>query len=401
MVNSNIPNFLEAGNLDQTLLKTRTFLAVEFGRRLFAAGLHEFAELASQVSKNKDEVHFSRSAGDWLSKLGQRSGSLFFHQFVEATALESVLRSLRSLERGALKYFASLSQKNLNVIDGMPSTSQLSARSLECVLAASFFRASDATGARTGWERHAARLEKGLVTALAKNQLDASDCQGLALHEHEGELATVGLCIIASLETLTHTLDFWLTRAPTIQPGGFRLDDERLVARTRAFIELRERCLNDYDCERGRHLLHKARSLVLARRFEDFAQVVTEQLAALQRLVSTLSELDSKAISVPVRENTLTYESLVYVEAFANKLKSLGEVSDDVDKLKESLFNYSMRCKVPCGDVLDEEVVKLAPLLRKESITRAKLELRLNDPQYPLSVVSKETIMRLVKMAAE
>lgn len=399
MVNSEVNSFSEADPLHRTIENTQVFLALELGRRLFDGGAHEFAEVTAQTAQTFSSREFGRSPSEWLTRIQARTGSFFVNQYLEVLALDKELARLKQVELGTFRYFSAVAQKHLNVIDAIPSSAVLASRSLEDLVSKSFFRKELAGSGRALWERVTSQYQNTLVGLIQKETLAVEDFASIENPELESHLAYVAHEMMTSIAVVAHTLDFWLTRSPSFSVNNFRMSDDRVVARTQAYLELRERCLHNHDCDRQRHLLHKARSLVISRDFLEFSKVMDEQLSSLEQLVGDLLELDAKVVCIPLRETTLHIESLAFVDAFARQLKAFGEPADEAEKLKESLFKYSLRCKVPCADVLDEEILKLSPMVRKENVTRAKLELRLNDPRYPLSVFSKDNILKIVKAA--
>lgn len=397
MVNSEIPSFLEAPDLNGNLAKTKLYIAVEIGKRLYANGLTEFAELAA-LSVAEADVPF-KDCDKHYSQLLNRTGAKLPELFLNCVAIEHILKEFGELEKQSLDYFAAVAARFLNVIDALPPTSQTAARAVESLLDHSFLRGPLWREARHAWFQLVSDVQHLLQSLMAKDVLSVEDLGKVDLKDCESRLASASSFMLACFSNAQSIYEMWMARCKTFSANAIKTDEELLVRRARDFIHLREQTLRNAASDASQLRLSLARSDIFARNFVGFAEVIDAQIQECRKMLKQFLELDAKALVVPLKENTLTTEALLYVQHLSEHLKALGESHESVDKLKEQLFKYALKCKVPCADILDEEMLQLVPTLRKESVTRAKLEVRLNETSYPLSVAHKEWVLRTIKAA--
>ncbi len=86
------------------------------------------------------------------------------------------------------------------------------------------------------------------------------------------------------------------------------------------------------------------------------------------------------------------YENMIYGRRFVVQLAKLGEDVIEVKKLEEKLKVYCSEYKIRLSEIKNEEFQHLANNISAENIAKARLELRLNDEEYPLSVAYREVV---------
>lgn len=94
--------------------------------------------------------------------------------------------------------------------------------------------------------------------------------------------------------------------------------------------------------------------------------------------------------------HSIEIENKIYIKCFLNQLVKLGEQVTEVKNLEPKLHLFSSEHNVRISTILDEEIHKLTNSMSMQNIANARLELRLNDDAYPLSVNYREFIKSLI-----
>ena len=103
-------------------------------------------------------------------------------------------------------------------------------------------------------------------------------------------------------------------------------------------------------------------------------------------------------------ENTFKYkathsdeqENRIYVRRLQAQLIKLGENVTEVKKLETKLIQFSLENKIKVKELIDDEIHVLVHSILKQNIVVARMELRLNDDAWPLSVPYREFIRNLL-----
>lgn len=94
-----------------------------------------------------------------------------------------------------------------------------------------------------------------------------------------------------------------------------------------------------------------------------------------------------------VAQRALEAEALLYGNALGRRLVLCGEPIGPTEKLAEAMLGYCRAKGVAPLDLIDEEVHRLVPAVRRETLAKARLEVRLSDLDYPLSVAHKDWVL--------
>lgn len=396
MVNSEIPNFFATGELAETLRQARYYLSVEIGKKLYAGGHTEFAAMASQTWST-DGVGVEAAQKEF-EELLVRTGASYPRLYLETLALEHVLQALRDLETQILSYFAAVATRLLNVADAIPTRCQLATRALEDILSVSVFRAPWGSAVLQEWQALGDSVRLPLNEILTKNEITSKSIVDCDVLSWQRCMNSISLAALSMCEGFAATLTCWERSYSTASSENYRPHEQQIYARTRATLQLRAQLQEDikhFDSQQ----LFKMREKLSARDFLAACALFEGVVQRLKQVVNLFQQVDAKLALAPLREPVIAAQAYLYINAFCAKLRSLGEGSEAVAALEEAFFKYAIQSEVSCADVLDEEILKLSPTLRKESITRAKLEVRHHDVTYPLSVAYKDYVLATIKRA--
>jgi hypothetical protein len=94
------------------------------------------------------------------------------------------------------------------------------------------------------------------------------------------------------------------------------------------------------------------------------------------------------------------YENILFIERLSYQLSRKNESIENIKYLKEKLQNH-MENNICLNELIDEEIHNINNSISKDNITRARLEIRLNDTEYPLSVAYREYIKSALQYLEE
>jgi hypothetical protein len=88
---------------------------------------------------------------------------------------------------------------------------------------------------------------------------------------------------------------------------------------------------------------------------------------------------------------TKMFENKVFIERLGIQLSKRNEGIEEIKNLQLKMNNL-INSDIHFNELIDEEIHTIHSAISKENITRARLEMRLNDTEYPLSVAYREYI---------
>ncbi|WGL58758.1 hypothetical protein QEJ31_09495 [Pigmentibacter sp. JX0631] len=119
-------------------------------------------------------------------------------------------------------------------------------------------------------------------------------------------------------------------------------------------------------------------------------------LAKLLKIIVLNHEKAKQEIQV----NEKFYENQVFIERLGHQLSRKNEDSLNIKSLQKKMTEQNSN-KISFNDLIDEEIHNLNQAISKENITRARLEMRLNDTEYPLSVAYREYVKSTLQFLEE
>lgn len=110
--------------------------------------------------------------------------------------------------------------------------------------------------------------------------------------------------------------------------------------------------------------------------------------------------INHEKIKQEIQVNEKFFENQVFIDRLGHQLSRKNEDSLNIKTLQKKMFEQNSN-KVSFNDLIDEEIHNLNQSISKENITRARLEMRLNDTEYPLSVAYREYVKSTLQFLEE
>ncbi len=110
--------------------------------------------------------------------------------------------------------------------------------------------------------------------------------------------------------------------------------------------------------------------------------------------------INQEKIKPELNFNDKFYENQLFIERLGFHLSRKNEEIINIKNLQKKMLEQNSN-SISFSDLIDEEIHNLNHSINKESITRARLEMRLNDTEYPLSVAYREYIKSALQYLEE
>ncbi|KAB8029043.1 hypothetical protein [Fluviispira multicolorata] len=93
---------------------------------------------------------------------------------------------------------------------------------------------------------------------------------------------------------------------------------------------------------------------------------------------------------------TRELENIFYLNRLGIQLSKLNENISEIQKLQQKMSELNTG-NIKFREMIDEEIQSLNMSISKDNITTARLEMRLNDEEYPLSVAFRNHITKMLQ----
>lgn len=423
LVNSQIRDNQTSSSLQDTLESSALQLALGLGRKLFEGGLVDLAsvshfwlpsrmenasaQVSSQASVNlpPSELHAATAAaataGDpfALAHSVQRvAGTSLISDMLEVTALAHCAHRLESFEQRLLTYHSGQARRELNTIRHAPPLSTAVARASENLQSTSLQGGPLAPLYGELWAKIQSTATAKIDSCQAKPTLNRAEVMTFKSTEVEVWLLTVAHLILSSGENLGQAVRNLIDNAASTSLVPLRGEEEGLYKKFSDFLAKRETLLDLRRLPESAWSWTRARTLAFERHFVKLAFEITAHIELMDTTLNAVEALNRCLTVGAQRNRALEFENYLYIDRLGLQLRALGENADEVAKLAEGLFQYVIQNTVPCSEVLEDEIIPLNPCINRETLVRARLELRLNDRHFPLSVAHKEWITQITKL---
>ncbi len=199
----------------------------------------------------------------------------------------------------------------------------------------------------------------------------------------------------ASLQAVAAEAIFPLNNSPT------RSQNTNAAMTTLAAFESRgaehNNLLGALDAAKSSAALRKARHNIATGNWLNALENVCESAQLTQQMVAALRSAEPSPSHDPRQNRFLSGENFLYVKALARQLLMAGTAPRDVEKLAAALYEYGHKNDAPCAELIDEEILALNPNIRRESLAKSRLEVRLSDKNFPLSARHKEWVVQTTR----
>jgi hypothetical protein len=355
-----------------------------------AAGLVELA-LRSPVDQGGVKLE------EFLRGLDRLVGSSLFTDAGMVVALRCCINSSREIHRELSVRLATFARRFLNVVTQVPALSSECAR-LFWILE----RASVLNGA---WDNavsnELAVLEQHLADRVAI----------VAKSDRLSPLVLAPLIEDGGSDSLLMVVDRLLSFGETL--GAVAVQTEKLLQPMLSHVVHRPSSFHGMEhfeskgaffamvkdlvetLDRG-DLFPEARRHFVAGHYLRVFETLGIAFDGVKSMLEGLRQLETGIVFEPLALRHLEGENYLYSMSLAARLVQLGEALDDAEKIARSAFEYATKNRVACLEVLDEEILKSAPVVRKDALARARLEVKLNAPDFPLSVAAKDRVLQRI-----
>jgi|GEM_PF-5212104 len=378
--NSAIP---QGASLCETIDQAAHLTALVAGRRLFECGHFSFAPLSAAKALPPNEALEVVSLEEARRLL---PGTLLG----ESRALSAVFwveERVQRLRTGLRSHLAHLALTELNHIQSEPTTAGLAAACLGYLDALPVADARISARVTALWQERFAR-------ALAAQHGVPLDFDSLLSPIDRADLGGVVISLASSVEGLLHCLSHFgerrLLQTPPPPPVSAQEDLEEyegLLAARAHFLTSTLELRRAADLAGAHHAL-------LQGDVANACLVIDERVSCAEDAATELARLEKKSGLHVLRERNLVLENFHYVRALSRQLQLLGSDGSDARALEKALFAYANEHATGASELLDDEIARLTPRLSRDTISTARVRVRHDDPSYPLSVASREDVVR-------
>jgi hypothetical protein len=316
-----------------------------------------------------------------------------------ATGLTVLAENLTAAERDLAQMLAQRASSHMNTLERLPHVATEAAQAIIAldtssltrgVLARAFADAMKVVSEK--WaekERQLENLEKISLVDFQSFRDDRTEkATSCALH-----------CLASALENLRAiaTSSVFPTPEAYERPRDSSTGMQSVGAFERKRYSIFQLIESVEELKSERHTT-KARGLIARGKHFAALSELEQGLGKISETIRLLRSLEPAPSTNPRQGRFLEAENYAYVQCLARHLLIAGESPRNVEKLVEALFEYAGSNNASVSELIDEEILKLNPSIKRESLAKSRLEVRLNDRNFPLSVNHKEWIVQATKL---
>lgn len=388
LVNSNKPlNDNEFSSFQTTLEGLGWQFATRAAQVLYKTGNLEFAHLGSEQNS---EIPPMIEAKEVINEAALRLGTSAIEAYQVAVALESVGVELENLEEGVLQFLRRSGEKWINTFGELPHKGTLAAELIEI---------EKNGGLKSGFLAGKYVNDMGVVTQFKERLENLLQNTKLQKKDFQIPLQDFYVCSRSLCDMFTFAYQRHVQVILEICLNLLKIPEFKSVEPT----DMNVARLEEDFSQKKRVSDHIAFLSTAGTRFprlafsnahKSFLIKMFDETKTLQRALIELSEID--APFAPPKDRSLYLENYVYTERLRAQLVALGEKFEEAQKLTASLFSYATRNQVACTEIIDNEAANFNPSISRDIVVRARMEVRLNDINFPLSVAHREWIFKTI-----
>ncbi len=355
-----------------------------------SAGLVELA-LRSPVDQGGVKLE------EFLRGLDRLVGSSLFSDAGMLVALRCCVHSSREIHRELSARLATFARRFLNVVTQVPALSSECARLFWILEREAALNGAFENGVSTELEGLEQRLADRVALLGKSDRLspmllaplldDAASDSLLMVVDRLLAFGEMLGAVAVQTEKLLRPMLSHVVHRPSSFHGMEHFESKG------AFFEMVKDVVETLD--RG-DLFPEARRHLVAGRYLRTFETLGIAFDGVKSMLEGLRQLETGIVFEPLALRHLEGENYLYSMSLAARLVQLGEALDDAEKIARSTFEYATKNRVPCLEVLDEEILKSAPVVRKDALARARLEVKLNAVDFPLSVAAKDRVLQRI-----
>ena len=385
--------------IEKLLQSTTLGAGFELAARLYQGGHAELASIAAYAGNLQAFVQDAQSQNWDLNAFVSRVGAPVLTDYRDFSAVELVLSGFEKWEKDLAGFLAFQARRDLNTVRTYPPQATQAARLLETLLCVSPCKNENSSAFATRWRELEAHFQVTLATFLSKPELQRKSLNKGLPQNLSDTLFQTAQQVFTATQCSCHVLAQLVQTMRGAESQQTRVTAEKGFGAVKVLHERLARDLCPSHIESQQLALANAQAFLFERNYPEFCYAMSSIFYGLEKLLASIRNLD-QSFPLSIRhEHALAIENTFYIEGLKKQLIRTGEVPYEVDKLAEALFRYTTQHLVAGSDVIDDEMLKCNPSINRESITRARLDLRLKDTEYPLSVAHKDWISKVADAA--
>lgn len=372
-------------------------VSIDLAQRLAEGGLLNLAHISAHKSHSQ-ELDASFGAEACAIEVESHAGTTLITDLLELKAISMLHDLIVSFERQLLTVFSYQARREINTVAVFPPASTHAAKSSEALLSTSVASGPVAPLYESLWNRISAASAETLAQILKKKSVSRAEVRSFKTAECEISLLSMCYFLLSSAECLAISLRNLSENVTTFSLFPLRNTGEGLYQKYGDYLKHREQILDLQLASSREWSLDKARQLTFDRKYIQFCLELESKIEQWTHLLDNLNRMSQSLGQTMIRDRATEIENYLYVDRLSVHLRGYGETTEEVNRLSELLFKYSIEKNVSCSEIMDEEILRMNPRINKENICRSRLELRMNDRHFPLSVAHKEWVTQITRL---
>ena len=384
------------------------------GRKLFEGGHFSFASLSACQGMHLEEAEKLVSSEEARRTLPES----FIWEVETFETLNQVNNALQNLHGQLCEFLSTAARTGLNAMDDYPSQSKLASSALRNLVHEPHLSSPSSNWAASAkFKELQENWNSGLSNFLTKFKPSPQDLCCFLLRAQREQLFYVAMGFSQHLNAISLSLLHYARgRLLTSQSSpiwSFRFKYNQIEQS----LNLRETIFESL-VQFQPAWLFKIQSMIMEDKIPPASQEMHDRLLQLNELYqllhrqeknvwlgknAALSTAPSTASSTHLdldespatKENVTACANFCFVKALGRQLFAHGVEPKDCRHLEEKLFEYAGQHKSFVAEILDDEILRLAQNITQEQLAEAKLRVRLEDEEYPLSVSFRAKVVQL------
>jgi hypothetical protein len=366
----------------------------DLGEKLVADAALETLEKLNRVTSNVE----SQNPAELLEGIDAATASTLASDVATAAGVHLLAADLHDVEQSLGSLLATRARSHMNTLERIPHIATEAAQFLIALENASLTRSAGAkcfaetlAQIKQAWDEKEHTIQRMEHVSLADFQTFRTEkldrAFGFALQNIV--TACAGMQAIAAegvfpMRELIERTRNPAAAMPTIAAFTARGTDHKKL-------------LAHLDTARTSSSLRHARHHIARGQWVKALEHTCESVLLLSKIVEAMRLTEPSPSLDPRQNRYLEGENFLYVKTLSRQLMITGAAPRDVEKLADSLYEYGCKNNAACAELIDEEILKLNPNLRREALAKSRLEVRLSEKTFPLSANHKEWIVQTTR----
>ncbi|MBX9704217.1 MAG: hypothetical protein K2X39_08700 [Silvanigrellaceae bacterium] len=384
--NKNSDNNLEPQNYQEL---THHYI-LSFSTLLCEQGHYEFNELCDPLDKPLPQQTFQEE----LNRRCQRFDSLLKSETseqIKKILLANLLeKQIKQLEEELFSFLSQCAKQHMNQVTLIPSVATLATISILKIRPFSLSSGPFKTDFYSLLSHLNAIFDRFIMNASEKTDFSKTKFFEPFSYIETQFIQQIFRYFFVSIEQTTFIFNTFIEKifsnvdvSKTLNP----LESEEIIQKINT-------CMN--EIKQHPHFINRINQYLISEEIENCALGILKMFDNTKLAIENARKILQHSLVSQDRQNTL-YENMIFIKRLAFYLEKMNENSNEIQALTDKLFIYVRKNAILCHELLDEEIHGLHPLISRENITKAKLEIRLNDIDYPLSVAHRNWTLQTLQ----